>query len=316
MMIKKRIDWIDYLKAFSVISVVAFHVMDGMHYEAHYSGFIYVLITTLTKGVALSAFFLASGLFANSWLKKEKKFLLKVKALLVPYFIWSIVYGLLNILGSSYVNHRADFSFIYTILVSPKWHFWFLYYLFWYFVFFAAIQKLRQRTQMLVIGSGFILGLVFPNFWILNNFFPYFIAFYVGTYFKEIKDQIQRDSLLRLALMALPLYAVYSYCLEMNYELATSLLIPLAGITSAFFFIKLFMQVPHMGWLQYLGQRTMPIYLLHVFFTAPTRIVLLKLNIQNVGINVLVGILAGLVMPLLVYVVAQKLKINKILFGS
>lgn len=87
-MIKKRIDWIDYLKAFSVISVVAFHVMDGMHYEAHYSGFIYVLVTTLTKGVALSAFFLASGLFANSWLKKEKKFLLKVKALLVPYFIW------------------------------------------------------------------------------------------------------------------------------------------------------------------------------------------------------------------------------------
>lgn len=315
-MIKKRIDWVDYLKAFSVISVVAFHVMDGMHYEAHYGGFAYVLITTFTKGIALSAFFLASGLFANSWLKKEQKFLLKAKTLLVPYFIWSIVYGLLNILGSAYVNHRTDFSFIYTILVFPKWHFWFLYYLFLYFILFAVIQKLRQRTQILVIGSGFILGLIFPNFWILNNFFLYFIAFYVGTYFKEIKEQIQRDSLLKLIIMALPSYAVYSYCLEMNYELATSILIPLAGITSTFFFIKLFMKVPHVGWLQYVGQRTMPIYLLHVFFTAPTRIVLLKLNIQNIGINVLVGIVAGMVIPILVYVIAQRLKISKVLFGS
>lgn len=182
-MIKKRIDWIDYLKAFSVISVVAFHVMDGMHYEAHYSGFIYVLITTLTKGVALSAFFLASGLFANSWLKKEKKFLLKVKALLVPYFIWSIVYGLLNILGSSYVNHRADFSFVYTILVSPKWHFWFLYYLFLVLCFLCSYSKLKTTNANAGYREWFYFGIGFSKLLDSKQLFSILHCFLRGNLF-------------------------------------------------------------------------------------------------------------------------------------
>ena len=75
----KRLVWVDYMKAFSIVAVVLFHTQ------------ITPEVRTAVYLVCLPAFFFAAGLFTNTGLSPKEFFLRKTMRLLVPYLIWGLL---------------------------------------------------------------------------------------------------------------------------------------------------------------------------------------------------------------------------------
>ncbi|MGB8021320.1 MAG: acyltransferase, partial [Candidatus Nanopelagicales bacterium] len=53
------------------------------------------------------------------------------------------------------------------------------------------------------------------------------------------------------------------------------------------------------GWLSYIGRLSLQVYLAHILFTAATRIVLVRLGVLDAGVHLALGVVAGVVGPLL-----------------
>lgn len=63
-----------------------------------------------------------------------------------------------------------------------------------------------------------------------------------------------------------------------------------------------------MRWLAWIGERSLVVFVAHVFFTASTRIALSAVGVDSLGVHVVVPTLAGVVGPLVLYVVALRLR--------
>lgn len=73
----------------------------------------------------------------------------------------------------------------------------------------------------------------------------------------------------------------------------------LLGIFSSVCFISLLGDIkPIPNFLQLICRDSFPIYLLHTFFTAAVRILLLKLGVANYTVHVIAGMTAGLIFPI------------------
>lgn len=315
----KRIDWIDDVKFVGIVSVVYFHVIDGLHYTYNFNGWSYFIPTTFTKGIALSAFFFSSGIFAKKWLQKENKYRKKILTLLVPYFIWSIIYTVINVMLNKNVNHPTKLSAILTIPFYPQWHFWFIYYLFFCFLLFVIMQKFSLNNQIVFCFIGCLLGAFLTTkgikLWILDNFFQYFVFFLLGSLYSKIELKVKSINIIFLLFSLICSYSLYVYMFIQNKISIVYLLSFVTSITAIIALIRLFKQCKYIPLFSFIGRRSMPIYLLHVFFTSFTRIILLKFAINSIVINISLGLVFGINLPIFVYWVTQRLKINKLLFG-
>ena len=65
--------------------------------------------------------------------------------------------------------------------------------------------------------------------------------------------------------------------------------------------------------LQQLGQMTMAIFLAHTIFSAATRIVFLKLGVNDPIIHLTLGTATGVIGPTVMYHLAQRLNLSRVL---
>ena len=65
--------------------------------------------------------------------------------------------------------------------------------------------------------------------------------------------------------------------------------------------------------LVYIGQRTMPIFLAHLLFTAGGRIAMAQVGLTDFSMIVVVGTLLGVILPLVAYEIGEKLRLGAVL---
>ena len=92
----------------------------------------------------------------------------------------------------------------------------------------------------------------------------------------------------------------------------------LFGIYSSIMFISILQNCKAMArFLDFVNKYSFQIYLLHTIFTAGTRIILLRLNITQWWIHILLGTAIGLAFSVLAAVIAKKVKcLNFFFFPS
>jgi peptidoglycan/LPS O-acetylase OafA/YrhL len=92
----------------------------------------------------------------------------------------------------------------------------------------------------------------------------------------------------------------------------------LFGIYSSIMFISILQNCKAMArFLDFVNKYSFQIYLLHTIFTAGTRIILLRLNITQWWIHILLGTVLGLAFSVLAAVIAKKVKcLNFFFFPS
>ncbi|WP_273484036.1 acyltransferase family protein, partial [Desulforamulus ruminis] len=189
-----RIDWVDYAKGIGIVLVVYAHVLRGVNSAGlGLSKQFFYFSDTLVYGFHMPLFFFLSGMFSDKWVNKNTKetIIIKAKALLYPYVIWSLLQGSINIMLSSYTNKSMDWTNLIEISYKPIGQFWFLYVLFIFFMFYYFLRKIIGINKTLFVALiCYILQPAFKDLWILSAILSQFIFFVAGSFFVAHKTSL------------------------------------------------------------------------------------------------------------------------------
>jgi fucose 4-O-acetylase-like acetyltransferase len=151
-----RVAWVDYCKGFGIFYVVFGHVLGGLVPSGIVSDSAqYRFVDGWLYAFHMPLFFFLSGLFA--WQSGSQPFgrfiSKKVATLVYPYFVWSLLQGLLE--TSHYGNHSLAPTVLLKIVYVPIGQYWFLYTLFAITVLYWLFRRITASAI-----AFFALGIV------------------------------------------------------------------------------------------------------------------------------------------------------------
>lgn len=320
--INSRTDWVDYAKALGIILVVYGHVARGLFNAGiEIPEHLYRLVDSIIYSFHMPLFFFLSGLFFYQSFSRRGSIgltLNKVDTIIYPYLIWSILQGTVEYLLSSYTNGNVELTTVFS-LWEPRAQFWFLLALF--FVFVASIMIFRflsEKHALLVFGLSCILYLnrmYLPDIKIISFISNNLVYFSLGIVFTKhhLSETLSSNKalLLTMAIFLLSQYFFHSHLgkfyTDKGYE---SLLLAFISIA---FFVSLSVAIAKKknNILQYIGASSMAIYLMHILAGSGIRVILSKfLSVESVSVHIVVGCIAGILLPLLALKVINALKIS------
>jgi fucose 4-O-acetylase-like acetyltransferase len=260
-------------------------------------------------------FFLLSGYVFSGLQYPFSEFLKRLASRIgLPYFIWAVTLISIKSVTNGIVNHPVSSGDYFKLLYDPVSPFWFLYALF--FIQLAArvlAGKLGDWEFLLLSLFAFGLHFITKGGGEAIQGVLEFMAFFAlgrllsaNNAFRGISPSI---GWLAFGSMGI----IECLCLWGGIQYM-SIVGRLAGFALAILALAAFSagsSNPVFGfdWVQFIGKNTLPIYCMHVIFTGFSRVLLVRLGITSLALHLLGGTLAGIVIPLLIYVAAQKMQV-------
>lgn len=324
---KTRELWVDYTKVFACILVVIGHLLQGLNKANiewnenlynYINNFIYVFHMPLF--MCLSGYLYEKYTKIGSWKEYFKFIKKKLINLGVPYFIFYIAFVLINMLFASSVNSPRGIDDILNILTNPMPPFWFLYALFFIFLIIPLLEKLLKNSTYVILILAIILhiGNIFveTGIYAIDIVCEYLVYFYLGAIISKKLQAKEFSTNYTIILGILFVALTLGYCyLKINSILNESILDVLKFILAIYgtfisiaIFRKLTVYLKNNYIINKIAKNTFPIYLMHTIFSAGMRIVLLKIGITNFYIHVILGLVLGIIGPI---IVAEILKITR-----
>lgn len=344
----KRIEYIDALRGFAMISVVYSHILffgfsDSFGNDFSLGGNEFLSFNSLFILFRMPLFFFISGfiLYRNDFewnTQNIASFITKkAKIQLIPTLFFLFIYTFIT-----------DASFIDSCCNSSKWGYWFTVALFEYFIIYVLyrficnlIGKKNGIDWILIIGSLMLYFMVTPSClrWLniidttacgiigLENL-KYFLFFAIGTLVKKHFGNIQMllDKSLVSGIGILLFFGICIYVLHDGYffnALYTHLFLITSGflglmIVFSFFrkYQSAFTSDTVIGKsLQYIGRRTLDIYLLHYFFLPRNLEVIGRFfsNNPNQTLELVLSLILALIVIGICLVTSQIIRISPIL---
>lgn len=309
----KRENGFDATKGAAIILVVFGHVWLGLGGAGLISDA--QLFRTVEDAIYLfhmPVFFFVSGLFFAPKAAPGAFFQHKALTLLWPLLLWSWIEGA-ALLASGQGAERG-LSGLLDVVAYPvpvKSVFWFLWALFVLQAGAYLVQRaFRAGAMVVMLGLAiasvlfFFLGLDPGMFVTIVENAPYFL---VGVLMRSIRKEFTRP--LPMPFVVGVLMLILSEVVHLK-EGGGAPWFQIIALLAVMGFCGMFARIGGTwvgGALAWLGARTMPIYLIHIILTAATRVALLKLGITGVGLHLVAGVLIGIVAPLMVDAVVQRL---------
>lgn len=314
---ERNIDFIDCAKAIGIILVVYGHALRDL---------VDARLIDNTSGLQASdyviytfhmpLFFFLSGLTAGRSVAKGAVPFLKgkLRTIVYPYFLWSLLLGGTMVTLTAVTNHDKSVSRLLEILWNPISPFWFLYALFWVHVVYLLLHRIGPGWFALAAILTFAaVAFVWPAppeivFQTTRGLLHYSIGAMLAGRLLEGR----RPGTAALVGMAGLFATAVLACLALNIRSALALPAAAAGIALT---IGLGQRLAaHARWLVLLGAASMSVYVLHIFATAGTRVVMAHaLGAHHGAILLVLCTLAGLVFPLAVHRAAMRLGISTLL---
>lgn len=298
----------DMLKGYACLLVVFGHIIIGIRTSGMAVPDVLPLTEKFIWSFHIDLFMFLSGYVYSitggiSHAKSRISFILsKLLNLGVPYFVFSAAYIAVNSLTPG-VNNENSLSDILKIWYSPVAQYWFIFALFWLFVIYALLSKFLSNIAITaLLYSAFLLFKFFGvNTGFLDSSFNCVLAFGIGTCLKSLNVQ-KLHPILRIGIVIFHAAAATLAIKTAFYDnFLMDDVLTLLGIFSSVCFISLFVDFqPISHSLLYICKYSFPIYLLHTFFTAATRILLLKMGIQNLALHICAACVSGILFPILI----------------
>ena len=241
---------------------------------------------------------------------KLKFILYKLYTLGIPYVVFSVVYILINsIVGGA--NTEFALSDILYIWKTPVAQYWFLYALFFVFLIWTLFSGMLKNWQitLVVVIIGYILPLLRIELGSFDFVFYSALAFGIGT-FVDFTSLSKPSSLIKILVVIahIAVSVVFVLLNKIDAPFVKEFMI-LFGIYSSILFISLLQDIkPFTRFLEFMNKYSFQTYLLHTIFTAGIRIILLRLNVVQWWIHVLLGTVFGIVFSVLAAMIARKIK--------
>ncbi|WP_338347947.1 acyltransferase [Fructobacillus tropaeoli] len=315
-MMNKRIEWVDVAKAIGILLVVYGHVILGVHDAGVWGNtFSYRLQHSVIYATHMPLFFFLSGIFAVKWVQRVAKTAIwqKAKTLLIPYFVWGIVQAVVMQVFSKSTNNGQGLGNAVQLPFMPYAQFWFLYDLFWIFMVYYLFLHVFKLSTKWYIGFAAVMFLISPfmGVWEFWRIFYYMIFFALGTLVLNHSDLLDKVNIWLNLILVVILHLIYFFVsMPTALHNAFSFFVAMSGVV---LLINLSKHIKSSA-IDYVGRNSMAIFLLHIIFTAGTRIVFTKLGLDNLYIQLIAGLFMGMLAPLVVLEITRKMKINQYLF--
>lgn len=319
---RKRIDWIDSIKGFVMLSVVLGHVVNGLIDAEMYRSHVDILksIQNVVDMYQMPIFAIASGfLFEKVYWKggklNKEKYGRQLLNNFFLYFIWDIIFCIIKLMFASQTNNPISISHLVLLpfkAVGPFWYFYIL--IEFYFVF--GIKKIHDMKSAIIIPLCIAFGLfgswlrIYEIRWLEYASFLFYISFfYIGILTARKKNWRIYDHII---IFISGVFAIAIVMINWNknnaiYYLPIRSYVVAVGLS--FIFMYLFMRLGKVPVLNFVGKHCIEIYTMHIFITSSGRIILRKCNINNTFIAVILIYFLSVVIPLLVATIMKKIKI-------
>jgi len=322
---------LDIAKGFGILLVVLGHCLDGLVSSGFFpAGLLWpTLVVYVIYLFHMPLFFVISGHLASGKHRPVGTTMKRMLPTIVyPYFLWSIVEGLVLVYLSKYTNSKVQISSLYRILWIPIVPYWFLYALFLCHVGYLAIRRFSQRLQMAIAAAVFLTAFyfydpLFHHFLLIvletARGFLYFILGVVSV--ALVKRLGPRAAILATALFALFAFAAYRANLPDGIGDAVLLPAGIAGIAATLAWSRLLST--RGGWLAntlaFWGRYSMSIYVLHIFFTAGVRIALKHVaprpgatpSVSATVLEIVAATAVGVLLPLAINWAVSRVNLDK-----
>ncbi|WP_175415701.1 acyltransferase family protein [Acidipropionibacterium jensenii] len=321
---------IDIAKGIAIIAIVLGHVLRGLNS----AGMIVdeVAFTRWDNALYswhLTTFAFLSGLFvARSSEKSGTSAYLRSRIgnFLWVYVLWSLIQGIVKIAAAGSVNSQTSPLDILAIW-RPEGQLWF-------FPWIIVATILATMIRPWIRPHGFITiacsAVVAVGLWgysgpvIGLQGLALYVFYFAGTIMQA--DTYQRMKIRwYLTLGAAAFYATLIAAVSFTppttgfenrdvMTVAAGLLTTAAGVTLVLGVSKTLAPVRQTLWLSILGRRSLEIFTAHILFTAGARIILSKFGLHFLSVQVLAGVMFGLVGPLVLVWIMQRWTPAKLLF--
>jgi fucose 4-O-acetylase-like acetyltransferase len=314
--------WVDYAKAIGIVLVVYGHVARGVFNAGIPMDVpLYEQVDSIIYSFHMPLFFFLSGIFFFHSLHRRGPAALaanKMDTILYPYILWSLIQGLTEVWLSRFTNGKVPLTEV-LALWDPRAQFWFLYALF--LVILTAILVYRRDTRVLILGVlalaalAYVFQVSIPSALHSDYVAKNFIFFALGVWFNTVKDRLTSHPGRWAAAGVIGfLAAQYLFHAELGMmhgdKGLASLLVAILSIL-AVASLSLWLARSPAAWVLALGGASMGIYLMHILAGSGARIILGRfLGVQDAGVHLLVGCLAGILLPMLAIWLLRRLGIG------
>ncbi len=314
--VKTREKWVDDVKVIACILVVLGHFFQSMT-KANIlpENDLYEWFETTIYYFHVPLFFICSGYLyqkyskvnnVGGWCKNVAK---KALALGVPYLTFSTATWLLKTVFADSVNKQAD-SLFSTLIVNPSAPYWYLYALFFIFLVTPTFSSVKVAVVGLIValaakvliltGGGYS---VYAVSTVLSNEIWFVLGMSICAFDVQLKGKRAQGAICGLLFVILSIVVYTAEISGSVISFAMGLLACVAVILMVADFEEKFGKA-----MDFLAKYTMPIFLMHTLFAAPTRSVLLKMEIENASIHVVLGLGISFVGPIIIAWIMKKTK--------
>lgn len=310
---------IDTLRGLACILLVAFHVVGGANHGLLLPpDHILSRINSVLIYLRMPLFCFLSGI-VYAWRPyngEPAKFIkAKVRRLLVPMLLVGTLFAVLQSLTPG-VNSKAIAW--QTLHIIPVAHYWFLESLFIVFMVTAVLEKARLLTtpaRFLAVWAGAVMLFMFndpPVYFGLSGAVYLLPFFLLGLACKRFEGGLQRLNAAWPA-VAIAAIALYVWLTRAALPEWNSLSAVLLGGAACLLLVRLGLQAK---WLAWVGYFSFSIYLFHTMFSAASRIALIRLGVDNIALLFSLGLLAGIMGPIVASLVLKRMPMGHWVLGE
>jgi uncharacterized membrane protein YcfT len=313
-----RIDWVDYAKGICIVLVVMMHSTLGVEKAAGTISWLHSFIDW-ARPFRMPDFFMISGLFLASSIKKPWREYLDSKVLHFLYFyvLWLLLQTLFKACLVCGLDGAMGASKVFlTGFVEPFGTLWFIYLL---PIFFVTVKVLRNVPSIIMFSAGaLLLSARIDTGWLLiDEFASRFVYFYVGFWLAQHIFAFAAEISAKPIAVILAGLVIWGFG---NYQMVQSGLSVLPGFSLVLGLIGacavvsvgvLLSKFRAADALRYCGQNSIVIYLSFFLFMATSRTVLLKFFPHfDLGLISLAVTASGVIGPIFLFWLTRNTKLS------
>ena len=319
----RRLDWVDAAKGISIILVVMMHSAYGVGEATGEAGYLHYVIAWATP-FRMPEFFLISGLFLSlvigrDWLRFTDR---RAVHYLYFYALWAVLQIAFKV-GLGGGDPMGALGLLALSAIEPYGVLWFIYMLAVFSLATKLCHELRAPHWGVVAMAALMqMSPVHTGSTVVDMFAEYFVYFYGGYAFAPVVFRVveRAEHHVALAAAALAAYALVNGILvftggfemhpvhaELGFAALPGLHLVLAFTGSIALCVAsaLLMRLNWMSWLRWLGAHSIVIYLSFSIPMAATRVLLLKVGIEDTSLVSTIVLGTALVSPLALYWVVR-----------
>lgn len=329
---KQRLDWVDMAKGLSIFLVVIMYCAASVGEDTGQTGFLHWTIA-FAMPFRMPEFFLISGLFLSQVIDRPWRAYADRRVIHYFYFyaLWAVIHIVFKVALVGRDPSGALGALAWAI-VEPYGVLWFIYML----GVMGLVSKMLHQLQVphwaaFAVGAVLQMASVHTGSYLVDQFAAYFVYFYAGYVFAPQLFRLADWAMdnVGAALGVLALWAVVNTVLvftpgfrldpvhiEMGWAAlpGVHLIAAMAGAIAIVIASALLVRVAWMSWLQWLGTKSLVIYVAFVLPMGIARTLLLAAGLNEPNFVSLVTMVVAITAPLVLWWITEKIGFGKFLF--